>query len=269
MRSGLPLPVIQTFRPMIIRKLLEFSCLAILLLVSNITNAAQPTVVIDPGHGGGSPSGSALEKSLSSPNNAKTPSGVMEKDLTLELSMAIQRALEIPEQERGPFHCVLTRTTDTNPDFITRATIAAESKPEVLISIHFNASTRHNATGTVTMIHNKQNNPNYARDLAFADGLAAAVSSAVAGFIPGAKPRATIDDSNLHGGSGSNFFYQLSKHPSMKDVPTCFLEVEFIDRPDVDEKLIAHRKDAFPKIAQSIARYLSEYLALARTPSTH
>jgi N-acetylmuramoyl-L-alanine amidase len=71
---------------------------------------AMAAVVVDPGHGG-------LQKvGGSSPNNATSPSGQLEKDLTL----AVARHVEASLTARG--HVVtLTRTTDTNLGLSDRA----------------------------------------------------------------------------------------------------------------------------------------------------
>ena len=55
--------------------------------------SADRLFAIDPGHGGNAPSGSMREFTLSSPNNAQTPSGILEKDLTLEMAQDIASAL--------------------------------------------------------------------------------------------------------------------------------------------------------------------------------
>ncbi len=214
------------------------------------------TIVIDPGHGGTRPSGSAEERSLSSPNNAKTPSGVLEKDLTLELSKEIGRALE-----RRGFTTVQTRIDDRNPDFAERALTAAEANPSAIISIHFNASADHSALGTLAMVSASERNPNYEADFEFAAQLTEAVASSVGRFVPGSKGRPVINDSHLHGGMGSNFFYQLAKHGKLNGVPKCFLEIEFIDRADIEKALIAQREAAFPEIAEKIADFFSDYLS--------
>lgn len=236
---------------------------ATLIALGPYGHARQHTIVIDPGHGGDRSSGSVEQRTLSSPNNAKTPSGILEKDIALELSKEIGRALE----KRG-FTAVLTRTDDTNPDFAKRATIASEADPSAVMSIHFNASQDHNALGTLAMVSAKQRNPRYAEDLEFADGLSKSVSAAVARFVILSKPRAVIDDSHLHGGLGSNFFYQMAKRNNLDLVPKCFLEVEFIDRIDVDEALVAQRKTTFPEIADAVASYLSSYLSANQTQPT-
>ena len=221
---------------------------------------AGPLVIaIDPGHGGEKPSGSTAARTLSSPNNARTPSGIAEKTLTLELADDLREALETEAAKRGIILTVImTRTSDENPDFAERTArcLAAGTAPAAIVSIHFNASEKHNALGSLGMIAHPSRNPHADRDRAFADGLAAACSTAVRQYLPASKPLATITDAHLHGGKGSNFFHQIAKRPELASTPVCFLEIEFIDRKDVDEALIARRAEAFPKIAQAIARQL-------------
>ena len=235
--------------------LLAHILIGVLLCFSKAgATSADVTVLIDPGHGGTEVSGSAAARTRSSPNNAKTPSGLLEKDLALELSKEIGRSLQ-----RKGFNVVLTRTDDSNPDFGKRALIADHVRPSAIVSVHFNASEDHSTLGTLTMLSAEDRNPNYAKDLEFATGLIEAVSSAVSRFVPESKPRAVISDQHLHGGLGSNLFHQLAKFSGLRDTPKCFLEVEFIDRSDVDRQLIARRKEAFPQIADALADYFMDY----------
>src|SRR3954447_16685372 len=62
---------------------------ALLLLVLPIC-AAERVVIIDAGHGGGHDSGTDAERSLSAANNATSPGGLKEKDLPLELAVAVR-----------------------------------------------------------------------------------------------------------------------------------------------------------------------------------
>jgi N-acetylmuramoyl-L-alanine amidase len=229
---------------------------------------ANPVVVIDVGHGGKSDSGTDIERTLSSANNATSPDGLKEKDLTLELALEIQRQIHLLSEKdpaRG-LDCTLTRNTDTNPDFFERASIcgAAKPVPQAIISIHFNASQNHKALGTVTMVGDRSHNPNYENDLAFAKELAATIHRVIVPLLPESKAREPISDGHLHQGQGSYFLYQLGKIPSLKSVPKCFLEVEFIDRADSEKALIVPRKETFPVIAKALAvwfleRYGSQY----------
>lgn len=222
--------------------------------------AGQHIVVIDPGHGGGGDSGSQTARTLSASNNAKSPGGLLEKDLTLELSLEIKKqVMTLASEHPGTrIDCVLTRIEDHNPDFAKRASICAglNVPPSAIFSVHFNASSGHNALGTLAVIHNRKANKNFERDQMFAKGLVKATHAGVSQFVPGSKARDPISDSHLHNGAGSNFFYQLALHPAIKEVPKCFLEVEFMDRVDVEKNLLTNRKQTFPVIARSIASYL-------------
>lgn len=236
-----------------------FSLANFCFLAVGLHSDPLPVVVIDPGHGGSAPSGSDELMTLSSPNNATSPSGVLEKDLTLELSQEIKKAFMEYDASHpaNAWKCILTRESDVNPDFNVRTkSVVASGRPEALVSIHFNASEGGKAIGTVSMIHSSQRNPGYQGDFVFASGLSKAVSEVVSTFVPGNKSRDVIDDVHLHGGKGSYFFCQLENYPELRKTKKCFLEIEFIDRRDVDEGLIANRKKAFPKIAKSIVNYI-------------
>ena len=219
-------------------------------------------MVIDPGHGGNHDAGSKAGRTLAASNNASSPAGLQEKDLTLELSLEIKKQLlALASAHRGNrIDCVLTRTGDSNPDFAQRAATCAATKPApvAIVSIHFNASTHHDSLGSLAVIPHQGTNPNYQTDRAFATGLIQATHGAVANFVTGSQAREPIPDNHLHAGSGSNFFYQLSLRPSLKAVPKCLLEVEFIDRPEADRQLLQHRRETFPVIARAIAGYLYE-----------
>ena len=185
-------------------------------------------VVIDPGHGGGGDSGTQSARTRSASNNATSPSGLHEKDLTLELSLEIKKQLaELASAHPSTrIDCLLTRTNDSNPDFAKRAAFCAATKtqPAAIFSIHFNASTGHDALGSLAVVHNKKINANYQIDQAFAIGLTKATNSAVAGYLPASKARAPISDAHLHNGVGSNFFSTTivaGSNPTVRRSHTC------------------------------------------------
>src|SRR6187431_1834199 len=100
-------------------KLTKLTFFAFLLAATSL--AAGPVFVIDAGHGGAKPSGSDAERTLSSDNNAQTPGGILEKNLTLELSKEIRDALLKEAKKRGvACEVVMTREDDSNPDFGAR-----------------------------------------------------------------------------------------------------------------------------------------------------
>lgn len=234
----------------------------ILLLVFCSWTASAQTIVIDPGHGGRSYAGSQDNRNLSSPNNATSPSGIKEKMLTLELSLVLEEKLKaLAKTRKQKVEVVLTRREDINLNFTERARLCAEASPAVIVSIHFNASRSGRGLGSLCVIRNQEVNENFERDRLFADGLAEACNRGVRKYVPDSRARESIQDGYLHGGMGSNFFFQLSRYRHLREVPKCFLEVEFMDRSDVEEKLIDRREEAFPEIATEIADYLLDWLA--------
>ena len=99
-------------------------------------------VVLDPGHGGSVAIGD------SSPNNATSPSGLLEKNLTLEVARHAAAALS----ERG--HDVrLTRATDINLGLADRARVAKDARADAFVSIHFNGFADPSVQGTETWLH--------------------------------------------------------------------------------------------------------------------
>lgn len=232
-----------------------------LILFAAITvplTAAPPVILIDPGHGGSEVAGSLKERSNSSPNNASTPGGLKEKDLTLEFSLILKEEILKEATKQGrTLWVMLTRETDVNLDFISRARICNRPETACVVSIHFNATDGAKASGSLAVIAAKNRNPDYDLDKAFALGLVTACSKGVREYLPNSKDMGTIHDSHLHGGLGSNFFFQLQRQPLLKGKPKCFLEVEFIDNAAVEKALLGgDRAEKFRTIAASIAGYL-------------
>lgn len=95
-------------------------------------------VVLDPGHGG------TTDYPDSSSNNATSPSGVREKDLTLDIAKRIRWSLiagtgKAKADELGKSVTVLmTRETDVNVRGSSRARVARANDAELYLSIHFN-----------------------------------------------------------------------------------------------------------------------------------
>jgi N-acetylmuramoyl-L-alanine amidase len=88
-----------------------------------------PLVIIDPGHGGFDP-------------GTKSDSGVLEKDLALQIAMQVRRALV----DSG-YRAEMTRSTD---DFVTlrdRTQIANRAGADLFVSIHLNWSPNPDTTG--------------------------------------------------------------------------------------------------------------------------
>lgn len=181
------------------------------------------TVVLDAGHGGTEKIGG------SSPNNAKSPSGVMEKDVTLDLVRKTRDALrKLATDGKHDVRIFLTRNDDTNLGLSDRARLAKQTDADLFLSIHCNASDAHNARGVETLIRPEEHdNPNYEDDLAFARTIQTAVFTAVRHRDPKTRDR-RVKDQRL-GVLDDAFLARKTK--------ACLVEVEFIDRTDVDELL--------------------------------
>ena len=228
-----------------------------------VWGAEPPVIMIDPGHGGSAQAGSLKERSNSSPNNASTPGGLKEKDLTLEFSFLLKEAILEESTRRGiTVGVLMTRETDLNLDFIQRAAICNRPDTACVVSIHFNAGGGGKAMGSLALIAAENRNPTYQIDRAFAEGLARACTAGVKPILPGSKNRGVITDGHLHGGVGSNFFFQLQRQPHLKEVPKCFLEVEFIDNAAVEKALLSGDRAAkFREVVKPIAAYLLDFVA--------
>lgn len=103
------------------------------MAAANATEAFT-RVVIDPGHGGKDPGSSAF--------------GLVEKDLTLDLSKRIKERLE----EKG-VKAVLTREKDEFIELVDRAEIANGVPGSIFISIHFNGHRDRSIGGTETLYY--------------------------------------------------------------------------------------------------------------------
>ena len=77
-------------------------------------------IIIDPGHGGES--------------GAISESGVMEKEITLDVALRLRRLME-----KEPYEILLTRQTDQSVPLDRRVAFANENKGDLFVSIHVNS----------------------------------------------------------------------------------------------------------------------------------
>jgi N-acetylmuramoyl-L-alanine amidase len=240
---------------------------AILLLLGMCAGSlraapAERCIVIDAGHGG------TREVDESSPNNATSASGVLEKDLTLEVARAIFAAIKDSEAaKKAGIVPVMTRERDVNVGMGDRAKIALGRETRAFVSIHFNASTNHTARGPLGMVQSAEHgNLHLARDGAFADLLAKTVSTVTRRVDPKSLPRDFLTDRELKGGRGSFLFRYLRAEPRGQTFPACFLEIEFIDNPTVDAWLVKGdtARAVRAEIAEALAKALIDYVAVQK-----
>ncbi len=109
----------------------------------------RTVVVIDPGHGG-------------SEFGASGPSGLLEKEVTLDLAQRLKQQLQ---QNRG-VSVVLTRDEDRQLDLDERTAIANHNRADLFLSVHVNSSPRRSAVGAETYYLSTEATDDEARTLA-------------------------------------------------------------------------------------------------------
>jgi N-acetylmuramoyl-L-alanine amidase/outer membrane protein OmpA-like peptidoglycan-associated protein len=211
-------------------------------------------VVVDPGHGG--------SRSIpdSSSNNAHgVNSGVLEKDLALDVGLKLRDALLASPRLVKVF---MTRDCDVNIGGIERAVLARCKGADVFLSIHFNADPKSAATrGTSTFVRALTNgNVNRPEDF----GLAQRVQNAVVPAIPGGRSRGVLDDTQTQPKSlavlnDDNLGNTAAFHPTR----ACLVEVEFLTNADADRQFnqAADRETLKRNVARAIATAILDDLA--------
>ena len=111
--------------------------------------AGKTIVVLDPGHGG-------------SESGATGPSGLREKEITLDLARGLKQFLG----REGGLHVVLTRDEDRAIGLDERTAIANHNRADLFVSIHVNSSPRSSATGAETYFLSSDATDGEARTLA-------------------------------------------------------------------------------------------------------
>ena len=244
---------------MIILRHFLFALFAFGLASQSATAQTPRVIVIDPGHGGSRDSGTDAARNRSSTNNATSVTHhLLEKDLTLALAKLVAARIADSDAARsGRVKVVLTHDTDINPDFTQRAAVAADAHAACFMSIHFNSDDSHRASGPRAVIPRAANNPNFDADKAFGLALAGAVEAVSRRYRP-QTPKATWqDDHELHGHWGSYLFYQLNLRPETRSIPSCHLEVEFLDNTSLEQTFFVDKRDEiFAAWADAIAREL-------------
>ncbi|MDQ1593134.1 MAG: N-acetylmuramoyl-L-alanine amidase [Pyrinomonadaceae bacterium] len=209
--------------------------------------AKTGTIVIDPGHGGTATVGG------SSPNNARSPSGVLEKNLALQMAFLVRDALAEAATNGGhTIRTLLTRETDRNLGLRDRALVARNNNADLFLCIHFNASNAHNARGVETLISPRAGNSNHAADRAFAQLIQTATLKALRAHEPLTRDR-EVKDQSLAVLRESNLGTRARG---------CLVEIEFLDHRAVDQlfNLGANAPQVRADVAQALANALVEAL---------
>jgi N-acetylmuramoyl-L-alanine amidase len=185
-------------------------------------------VVIDPGHGGTQKVGG------SSPNNAKGPTGLLEKTVTLQVGLETRKALVA-----AGLSVLLTRDTDVNLGLADRAAVAKKAGADAFVSIHLNDDNNPAVQGTETWVHTK----------------ASAASSSLAQFVQDAVQAVTQYRDR---GVKSMKLGVLDPAAHLKKTAGCLVEISFMSDP-ADEKRLkdaGYRADLGAAIAKAIRQYL-------------
>ena len=194
-----------------------------------VADVVSGVVVLDPGHGGNSRIGG------SSPNNAISASGVLEKAMTLDLAKRVQKQLKKSGDEiaNSDIEVHLTRTGDANLSLSDRAQVTQSNNADVFVSIHFNGFNG-SVRGTETWILSDINgNVNEHEDRELAKRVQTAMLTAIQQFDPNARNRGVKDHQKL----GVLNDISLGNTRDEHNTRACLIEVEFIDNPAVDELL--------------------------------
>ena len=185
--------------------------------------AVAGTVVLDPGHGGSEDVGG------SDANHAVSPSGVLEKNLTLDVARLVAEELA----RAAPLvKTILTRAGDTNLSLAARASVARTNQANLFLSIHFNGFNGV-ARGVEAFVRGAADgNVNEAEDREFAQKVQQAVFRAIKARDSGTRDRG-VKKMKL----GVLSDVSLGNSPASHRCRACLLEIEFMDVPAVDQLL--------------------------------
>jgi N-acetylmuramoyl-L-alanine amidase len=227
--------------------------------------AARPdfVVVIDPGHGGDD-------------HGARGPSGLMEKDVTLDLA----RRLKDRIQSEIEAAVILTREGDRAVSLDERTAIANHHRADLFVSLHANASRRSNIRGSETYFLSYQATDDDARAVAAIENNAMRLDEGVQGsgglemilwdlaqsaYLKQSSALAEIVQDNLNDalGIGNRGIKQAPFRVLMgATMPAILIEVAFISNPEEERRLRdASFKDRLAgSIFDSLRRYHDKYV---------
>jgi N-acetylmuramoyl-L-alanine amidase len=202
-------------------------------------------IVIDPGHGG------SVRVNGSSPNNAHSPAGELEKDWTLEIAKRTRTAVLAKAVALGKHvNVVLTRETDINKGLNARANVAKDKGATLFLSIHFNGFDTV-VRGVETLI-DSLNNVNKAQDRAFAQAVQDRLLAALHEIDPPTRDLRDYDRRVKEQKLGVLRDLALGNMVSSHPCRACLVEIEFMDVPAVEQLLRLNAPQ--PALAEQTAR---------------
>ncbi len=216
-----------------------------------------PTIVLDPGHGGGE-------------TGAVGKNGAVEKELTLLLAQEIKRQLEAAT----PVRVLLTRGEDVAVALSERTAIANENQAELLVSIHLNSSLGGRPFGAETYFLSLKASDRQAAAAAEAEnrlgeaGLDEAASDLELILWDLAQSRYLAESQRLAGFIQGELNLALGlKDRGVKqapfavllgaEMPAVLVELGFLSNPDEEAKLqqAAHRSALASALVRAIVRF--------------
>ncbi|AGY58716.1 N-acetylmuramoyl-L-alanine amidase [Gloeobacter kilaueensis] len=208
--------------------------------------AKSGVIVLDPGHGGTANVGG------SSANNATSFSGILEKQMTLDLARRVQQALgDLAAAGGHDLKVFLTRSSDVNIGIQARARTAKAKNADLFLSLHFNAFNGQ-SSGTEAFIRSRPRNVNYDADLQFATRVQSAVLRSLRTHRPATRDRGVkVDTTSGPGGLGVLNDPDLGNTEGDARCRACLVETEFIDVKEVDDLL--NRNPAAPAVRRDLA----------------
>lgn len=195
--------------------------------LEEITGLKGRSITIDPGHGG-------------SDSGAIGPTGVMEKEITLRISLELEKLLKA---EGATVYMTRTKDTEVSPkgpratdveELQARCDIANRRKSDIFISIHMDSFTNKEAKGTTGYYYSQGSQKG--RELAD-------------------KIRSNLVDqlgTQSRGTQTCNFYVVKNT-----DMPATLIEVAFVSNPE-EEKLL-NSKEGIKKAATAIADGIADY----------
>lgn len=233
--------------------------------------SSKTIVVIDPGHGG-------IE------TGAVGPTGLQEKDVTLDLARRLQQVLE-----RDPaIAVVLTRDEDRLVGLDERTAIANHNRAALFVSIHLNGSPRVSARGAETFFLSTDATDDEARTLAALENRSSGVESKELVTVDGEKRKLDLvlwdlaqnqffAESSSLAESVQRQFNELSRTRDRgvrqapfrvlmgATMPAILVEVGFISNPAEEERFrsLTHRNDTVTAIATAVRGFLHDLERLA------
>ena len=230
--------------------------------------AANPVVILDPGHGGIDPGTASAD-------------GVTEKEVVLAFAKTLRQKLEA----KGDYQVYLTREGDTFLALRERVEFAQSKGANLFVSIHADSFPKHanEASGATVYTLSERASDDEAKELAAKENFSDAIAGVelptdrdevVANILIDLAQRETQNRSivfarsvagemsaaELHRKSLKSAGFRVLKSP---DVPSVLLELGFLSNPDDEKRLTseAWRGAMADKVSAAIDAYFAKRVA--------